>query len=316
MNSWFKIKLGLGALVTRGALVSRLAVVSVVSALVAIVGFSSPVLAAEGLATDWQLGLSKSVTPIMDQIVEFHNLLFILITVITIFVLALLIYVIIRFNEKANPVPSKTTHSTSLEFAWTVVPILILLAISIPSWRLLSAQYDFPKADVTIKAIGNQWNWDYEYSDHEGISFTSIMKTDDELEAGEPRLLSTDNVVVVPVNKVIHVLITADPAGVIHNWTVPSFGVKADAVPGRVVRTWFKARQTGTYYGQCSELCGKDHAFMPIQVKVVTVKEYEKWLQWANEEYASNDSIDDDVRVAKKPEADVKEVTTLTGIAK
>lgn len=282
MGLGLRNKLGLGALISG----------------VAASSFPSYVLAGEGQATEWQLGLQGAVTPIMDQITEFHNLLFIIITVITIFVMLLLLYVMVKFNEKANPVPSKTTHSTSLEFAWTVVPILILLVISIPSWRLLSAQYDFPKADVTIKAIGNQWNWDYEYSDHPGISFTAIMKTDDELEAGEPRLLTTDNVVVVPVNKVVHVLITADPAGVIHNWTVPSFGVKADAVPGRVTRVWFKARHTGTYYGQCSELCGKDHAFMPIQVKVVTEKEYDKWLAWAKEEYASNDNSIDGVKFA------------------
>lgn len=224
----------------------------------------------------------------------------IIIIVITLFVTGLLLYVIVRFNEKANPVPSKTTHSTSLEFAWTVVPILILVLISIPSWRLLSAQYDFPKADVTIKAIGNQWNWDYEYLDHEGIEFTASMKTDAELEEGDPRLLATDSPVVVPVNKVVHVLLTADPGGVIHDWAVPSFGVKADAVPGRVTRVWFKARKTGTYYGQCSELCGKDHAFMPIEVKVVTEKEYDNWLKWAEEEYASKDSIDDGVKFAKK----------------
>ncbi|GAA6211053.1 cytochrome c oxidase subunit II [Hyphomicrobiales bacterium 4NK60-0047b] len=295
MNLRFKNKLGL----------KSLCISAFVSAVSALLG-STVALAAEGQPVDWQLGFQDSVTPIMDQIGEFHNLLLIIITVITLFVMALLLYVIVRFNEKANPVPSKTTHSTSLEFAWTVVPILILLVISIPSWRLLSAQYTFPKADVTIKAIGNQWNWDYEYSDHEDISFTATMKEDKELEAGEPRLLSTDNVVVVPKDKVVHVLITADPAGVIHNWAVPSFGVKADAVPGRVTRTWFKARKTGMYYGQCSELCGKDHAFMPIQIKVVTAKEYEKWLQWAKEEYASNDSINDGVKVAKnKADGDI-----------
>ena len=289
MDFQFKNKLGL----------KSFGMSAFVSAVLAFLG-SSVALAAEGQAVDWQLGFQDSVTPIMDQINEFHNLLLIIITVITLFVMALLLYVMLRFNAKSNPVPSKTTHSTSLEFAWTVVPILILLVISVPSWRLLNAQYSFPKADVTIKAIGNQWNWDYEYSDHEDISFTATMKDDSELEAGEPRLLSTDNVVVVPVNKVVHVLLTADPAGVIHNWAVPSFGVKADAVPGRVTRTWFKARKTGMYYGQCSELCGKDHAFMPIQVKVVTAKEYEKWLQWAKEEYASNDSINDGVKFADK----------------
>lgn len=287
MNFWFKSNVGRGVILALATFV------------VGISNFSSLALAEYAHAKNWQLGLSESVTPIMDQIIEFHDLLLIVCVVISLFVLGLLIYVVMKFNEKANPVPSKTTHSASLEFAWTVVPILILVFISIPSWRLLSAQYDFPKADVTIKAIGNQWNWDYEYTDHEDIAFTSIMKSDDELERGEPRLLATDNPVVVPVNKVVHVLITADPSGVIHNWTVPSFGVKADAVPGRVTRTWFKARKTGTYYGQCSELCGRDHAFMPIEVKVVTEKEYDKWLKWAEEEYAAKDSINDGVKVAK-----------------
>lgn len=295
MNSWFKNGVGRSALTLKA--------ISLGTVIAAVSGFSSSALAGNVHAEDWQLGLSESVTPIMDQIIDFHNLLLIIITVVTLFVMGLLIYVIVQFNEKKNPIPSKTAHNTAIEFAWTVVPILILLFICIPSWRLLNAQYDFPEADVTIKAIGNQWNWDYEYSDHEDIEFTSIMKTDDELERGEPRLLATDNPVVVPVNKVVHVLITADPSGVIHNWTVPSFGVKADAVPGRVTRTWFKARRTGTFYGQCSELCGKDHSYMPIEVKVVTEKEYEKWLKWAEEEYASKDSIDDGVKVAKTAKA-------------
>ncbi len=281
----------------------RLIAVAFGSVLTMITGFSATAFAADGLAKDWQLGLSESVTPIMDQIVEFHDLLLIIITVISVFVLALLLYVMLKFSEKANPVPSKTTHSTALEFAWTVVPILILVFISIPSWRLLSAQYDFPKADVTIKAIGQQWYWDYEYLDREEeISFSANRVEDSDLKPGQPRLLATDYAVVVPVNKVVHVLLTADPTGVIHNWTVPSFGVKADAVPGRVTRVWFKARKTGTYYGQCSELCGKDHAFMPIEVKVVTEKEYEKWLKWATEEHASKERIEDGVRFAKKQE--------------
>lgn len=254
-------------------------------------------------AKNWQLGLSESVTPIMDQIIEFHNLLLIVITVISLFVLGLLVYVVVRFNEKANPTPSKTTHSTALEFAWTVVPILILVFLSIPSWRLLSAQYDFPKADVTIKAIGHQWYWEYEYVDNEDIIFDQTIVEDSDLEPGQPRLLATDQAVVVPVNKVVHVLLTADPSGVIHNWTVPSFGVKADAVPGRVSRVWFKARKTGTYYGQCSELCGKDHARMPIEVKVVTEKEYEQWLKKAAEEFASRDAIHDGVKKAEMDEA-------------
>jgi len=296
MSFGFKNRVALGAMALLGGVGS----------------FSASVVAETNHATDWQLGLIKSVTPIMDEITELHDILLILIVIITLFVLALLVYVMARFNEKANPVPTKTTHSASLEFAWTVVPLLILSFMAIPSWRLLANQYDFPKADVTIKAIGQQWNWDYEYLDHEDLSFTSIMKADDELERGEPRLLATDNAVVVPVNKVIHVLITADPSGVIHNWTVPNFGVKADAVPGRVTRVWFKATKPGTYYGQCSELCGKDHAFMPIEVKVVSDSDYQKWLKWANEEYASKDSIKDDVQVVKVKD-DGKGYTALAG---
>ena len=254
--------------------------------LLAAAGFSKGALATDGLAKDWQLDLPESVTPIMDQIIELHDFLLILIAVISAFVLALLVYVMLRFNARANPVPSKTTHSTTLEFAWTVVPILILGFLAVPSFRLLSAQYTFPDPDVTIKAIGHQWYWEYSFVDHDGVSFDQTMVEDSDLKSGQPRLLATDNPVVVPVNKVVHVLLTADATGVIHNWTVPSFGVKADAVPGRVTRVWFKARKTGTYYGQCSELCGKDHAFMPIEVKVVTEKEYEKWLKEAPEKFA------------------------------
>lgn len=267
---------------------------------VAAMVFSNSAFAENTHAKDWQLGFVESVTPMMDEIVKFHDLLLIVITVISLFVLALLVYVIYRFNEKANPVPSKTTHSTALEFAWTVVPILILVFLAVPSWRLLSNQYDFPKADITLKAIGHQWYWEYEYLDGDDeIIFDSIMLKDNELEAGQPRLLAVDNAVVVPVNKVVHVLLTADPTGVIHNWAMPNFGVKADAVPGRVTRVWFKARKTGTYYGQCSELCGKEHAFMPIEVKVVTEKEYEQWLKMAAEEFASRDTIDDGRKVAQ-----------------
>ncbi|MGI9569390.1 MAG: cytochrome c oxidase subunit II, partial [Desulfobulbia bacterium] len=190
--------------------------------------------------------------------------------------------VILRFNEKANPEPSKTTHNTTLEVLWTVIPIFILIIIAVPSFRLLFAQYSFPPADVTIKAIGNQWYWSYEYPDSD-VSFDSVMLEGDDLEAARkagfeaPRLLAVDNRVVVPVNKVVLVLVTA--SDVIHNWTIPAFGSKIDAVPGRVTRTWFKAEKTGVYYGQCSELCGIRHAFMPIAVHVVEQPVYDNWLK-------------------------------------
>lgn len=239
-------------------------------------------LFAQGKPENWQMGFQESVTPIAHQINTFHNLLLVIITVITLFVLALLVIVVLRFNEKANPEPSKTTHHTTLEVLWTVIPIFILIVIAVPSFRLLFAQYSFPQADVTIKAIGNQWYWSYEYPDSD-VSFDSIMLEGEELEAARkagfdaPRLLAVDNPVVVPVNKVVHVLVTA--TDVIHNWTIPAFGSKMDGVPGRVSRTWFKVEKAGVYFGQCSELCGIRHAFMPIAVYVVAQPVYETWLK-------------------------------------
>lgn len=232
--------------------------------------------AAEGQPTPWQMNFQDAVTPIGNQIHEFHGFLLVIITVITLFVLGLLIYVMFRFNEKANPAPSPVTHNTWLEVAWTVIPVLILIVIAIPSFRLLFAQYNFPKADLTIKAIGNQWYWSYEYPDQDNMSFDSVMLEEKELKPGQPRLLSVDNEVVVPVNKNVHVLVTA--TDVLHNWTVPAFGVKIDAVPGRLLKTWFRAEKTGTFYGQCSELCGAKHAFMPIAVRVVSDADFAAWV--------------------------------------
>ena len=276
--------------------------------------FMKSAFAKEGMATDWQFGFQDSVTEVMDMTNDFHNLLLIIITVITLFVMALLLYVMMRFNENSNPTPSKVTHSTALEFAWTVVPIIILFVIAVPSFRLLYKQYEFPTADITVKAIGQQWYWDYVYPDHDEIEFSSTMLGDDELKSGQPRLLATDNPLVVPVNKVVHVLVTADPSGVIHNWAVPSFGSKVDAVPGRVTRTWFKARKTGTFYGQCSELCGKDHAFMPVEVKVVSDSEFKKWLDKAKEEYASGGKVKLDVQTARGQKSQTTE--KLAGLNK
>ncbi|HLF22163.1 MAG TPA: cytochrome c oxidase subunit II, partial [Aestuariivirga sp.] len=213
-----------------------------------------------------------------------------LITVITLFVLALLIYVMVRFNAKANPVPSKTTHNTLVEVLWTVIPIIILVIIAIPSFRLLYLERDIPAADMTIKVIGNpSWNWTYEYPDlglnDDGsakVSFTAYLKPKAEADAaGEPWLLATDVPVYVPVNKTVKLIITSDPEGIIHAWTIPSFGVKIDAVPGRLNEDWFRAEVEGTYYGQCSELCGKDHAFMPIEVRVVSEADYNAWAEKA-----------------------------------
>jgi cytochrome c oxidase subunit 2 len=246
--------------------------------------------AGDGQPVAWQTGFQQSVTPIGDDMHWFHNLLLILITAIVVFVLVLLVWVAVKYNAKANPTPSRNSHHTLLEVAWTIVPVLILLVIAIPSFRLLYAQYDFPKADLTIKATGYQWHWAYDYPDHGAFTFESRMLEDADLKPGQPRLLAVDNEIVVPVNKVTHVLLTAAPDGVIHNWTVPAFGVKMDAVPGRVTRVWFQPRETGVYYGQCSELCGERHAFMPIQVRVVSEPEFAAWIEDAKKKFAANES--------------------------
>jgi cytochrome c oxidase subunit II len=230
-----------------------------------------------GQPSPWEISLQHAASPVMSNIIWFHNFLLWLITIITLFVLGLLVYVVIKFNAKANPVPSRTTHNTLIEVAWTIVPVLILVAVAVPSFRLLFLQLDVPTPDLTIKATGNQWNWTYTYPD-DNIEFTSIMLTDDErakINPPPPRLLGVDNEVVVPVNKVVRIQTTA--ADVIHSWAIPSFGVKIDAIPGRLNEAWFKATVEGKFYGQCSELCGKDHAFMPIVVNVVNDQDYDAW---------------------------------------
>jgi cytochrome c oxidase subunit II len=252
---------------------------------VGLAGFATGAIAqTTGQPVHWQMGLQAPVTEISDAIHWFHDVLVNPIIIgITAFVLLLMIYVMYRFSEKRNPTPSATTHNQLLEVAWTVIPVLILLVIAVPSFKLLYAQYDFPKPDLTIKATGNQWNWTHSYPDQGGFSFTSVMLNDQERQAlidkgiPAPRLLAVNNEIFVPVNKVVHVLVTA--SDVIHNWTVPSFGSKIDAVPGRVTATWFKARKEGVYYGQCSELCGKDHAFMPIAVRVVSDAVFNEWAE-------------------------------------
>jgi len=252
-------------------------------------GFADKALAAAGQPTDWGLNFQDSASPIMDDLIQFDNLLLVLITVISVFVLVLLLIIMVRFNSKANPEPSKTTHNTLIEVVWTIAPILILVMIAIPSFRLLYKQMEIPEADMTIKATGYQWYWGYEYPDHGDIQFDSYMVADDELTAGQPRLLTTDTDVVVPLNATVRLIITAED--VIHSWAIPSFGVKMDAVPGRLNETWFRATQLGTFYGQCSELCGINHAFMPITVKVVTQEEFDEWIKWAAEEYAEAPSL-------------------------
>ena len=236
------------------------------------------------------MGFQQSAAPTMDDIIWFHNFVLWIIVAITVFVLALLVIVMVKFNARANPTPSRTTHNTLLEVAWTVIPVVILVVIAIPSFRILFVQLNIPPADLTIKATGNQWNWTYTYPD-EKIEFPSFMLTEaarTKLNPPPPRLLAVDNAVVVPVNKVVRVQVIG--SDVIHAFAVPSFGIKIDAIPGRLNETWFKATREGVYYGQCSELCGKDHAFMPIEVRVVSEQAYATWLADAKKKFALDGS--------------------------
>ena len=246
---------------------------------------------------DWQLGFQKSASETMDDIVWFHDYMLLpVITAITVFVLFLIAYACIRFRASKNKEASTTSHNTFIEVIWTLVPCLILIVLAVPSFKVLYSQDEIPKADVTIKAIGYQWYWGYEYPD-ENIIFDSYMIEEKDLKEGQPRLLSVDNEVYVPVNKVVKVMITAND--VLHAWALPSFGVKRDAVPGRINETWFKADRTGTFYGQCSELCGIKHAFMPITVNVVTEEEYNQWLEKAKVEFAKEE-INNNIKLAKQ----------------
>jgi cytochrome c oxidase subunit 2 len=244
-------------------------------------------LAGEGQPTPWQIGLQDAATPVMEDIVWFHDVLLWIVTGIAGFVLLLLLVIIVRFNARANPTPSRTTHNTVLEVLWTLIPVIILLVIAVPSFRLLFFQLNTPPADLTVKATGKQWFWSYTYPDNGNLEFDSLMLQDKERKADQPRLLSVDNELVVPVNKIVRVQVTG--ADVIHSFAVPSFGIKIDAVPGRLNETWFKAEREGVYYGQCSELCGKDHAFMPIEVRVVSEQAFTAWLAEAKKKFAHDD---------------------------
>jgi cytochrome c oxidase subunit 2 len=248
---------------------------------------------------EWQLGFQNPASDGMRDIVNFHNnILLPIIIAISVFVLFLMIYACIRFRASRNPVPSKTTHNVAVEVLWTLIPCLILIVMAVPSFKILYKQDTIPKAEVTIKAIGYQWYWGYEYPD-ENIIFESYMIKEEELKENQPRLLTVDNEVVVPVNKVVKVLITAND--VLHAWALPSFGVKRDAVPGRINETWFKAEKVGTYYGQCSELCGIQHAFMPITVRVVSEEDYAEWLSGAKIKFANEPLLENkNIKIAGK----------------
>jgi cytochrome c oxidase subunit 2 len=256
-----------------------------------------------GLAEPGQIGFQEPVTEVARDIQFFHNaILMPIITAISLFVLALLAYVVWKFNDKANPVPSKTTHNTLLEVAWTVVPVMVLVVIAAYSFPLLTKQLVIPKADVTVKVTGSQWHWTYAYPKDQGdFSFDSFLIKEEDLKPGDVRLLSVDNETVVPVNKIVRLQVTA--ADVIHSFVIQSFGIRIDAVPGRLNETWFKAEHEGVYYGQCSKICGKDHAFMPIVFRVVSQEKYEAWLTDSKKKFASAESPVSVASVGPVPDA-------------
>ncbi len=259
----------------------------VISAVLALLGISTAWAA--GQPAPWELGFQKAVSPNMENIAAFNEWLLIIIVAITAFVLVLLVYVIVRFNARANPTPSKVTHNTLIEVIWTAVPVIILVLIAIPSLKQLYYLDKVETPDMTLKAVGHQWYWTHVYPDYGDYEFDSIMVEDEDLQPGQPRLLTTDAAIVLPVETNIRLLVTA--GDVIHSWAIPSFGVKKDAVPGRVNETWFRINEPGMYYGQCSELCGVRHGFMPIMIQAVSKAEFDAWIK---EKQATRDMDDGD----------------------
>ena len=249
-------------------------------------------------ATDWQLSFQNPATDLMGSVVGLHNIILIVMTLVTLFVLFLLFYVSFRFSAKRNPIPSTTTHNTVVEVLWTAIPIVILVVLAIPSFKLLYQQEKSENYDMTVKVIGHQWYWEYEYPDHGDFYFESYMIQDEELKEGDLRLLTVDNPLVIPANKNVQILITA--GDVLHSWAVPSMGLKTDAVPGRLNETWVNVKEPGIYRGQCSEICGSGHGFMPVVVKVLPEREFMAWANEAKNNYAINEDIE-----INKPEEEI-----------
>jgi cytochrome c oxidase subunit 2 len=249
-------------------------------------------------ATDWQLSFQNPATDLMGSVVGLHNIILIVMTLVTLFVLFLLFYVSFRFSAKRNPIPSTTTHNTVVEVLWTAIPIVILVVLAIPSFKLLYQQEKSENYDMTVKVIGHQWYWEYEYPDHGDFYFESYMVQEQDLEEGDLRLLTVDNPLVIPANKNIQILITA--GDVLHSWAVPSMGLKTDAVPGRLNETWVNVKEPGLYRGQCSEICGSGHGFMPVVVKVLPEREFMAWANEAKNNYAINEDIE-----INKPEEEI-----------
>lgn len=272
------------------------------AALCAIVAlFTTPVYA--DFPRPWQLNFQKPASELMEKLVHFHDFLMVIITVITVFVLLLLVYVCVRFNKKANPIPSKTSHNTLIEVIWTAVPVLILVAIAIPSLKILYFANVIPEADMTLKVVGHQWYWQYEYPEakdetKDAFSFDSYIIKDADIKGEQKRLLEVDNRVVLPVKTNIRILLTS--ADVIHDWAMPALGIKEDAVPGRINETWVNIERPGVYYGQCSELCGVGHGFMPIVIEAVSKERYQEWLEEAKKKFANNNGSERDYASASE----------------
>ena len=245
---------------------------------------AAPAGALAGKPRPWQMGFQDAASPIMEQLDAFHNMMLVILSLVALFVLGLLVYVMFRFKAARNPNPSKVTHNTVVEVVWTVVPVIILVLIAIPSFKLLYAQKVIPEVEMTVKAIGVQWYWTYEYPDHGDLTFDAVMVPDEDIQEGQLRLLETDNRLVLPVQTNIRILVTA--ADVIHSWAIPAFGIKMDAVPGRINETWVRIEREGVYYGQCSELCGTYHGFMPIAVEAVSKEAFAEWVEKAKAEFA------------------------------
>jgi len=274
---------------TRGGMAILNKIAAAIAVITASVGLTASLpgtlLAAQ--PQPWQMTFQPAASPTMEKILAFNDLVFPIIVAISVFVLVLLVYVMWRYSEKRNPTPSKTTHNTVIEVIWTVVPVIILVVIAVPSFKLLYFADRIEDAEMTIKAIGRQWYWSYEYPDHGDFTFDAYMVADEDLEPGQPRLLQTDNAVVLPVDTRIRVLVAA--GDVLHSFAVPSMGLKLDAVPGQVNETWVQINAEGMYYGQCSELCGTGHAYMPIMIKAVSKAEFDQWVEQAKEEFARVD---------------------------
>jgi cytochrome c oxidase subunit 2 len=265
-------------------LLTRMAAIAVAAG--AFLASAGAALAGLGQPSPWEIGMQQAATPVMADIVAFDDFVLWIVVAIALFVLGLLLIIIVRFNARANPTPSRVTHNTPLEVVWTIVPVVILAMIAVPSFRLLFYQLEVPKPDLTVQATGKQWFWTYSYPDNGNFEFDSLMVPSDKLKPGEPRLLAVDHPMVVPVNKTVKVLVTG--ADVIHSFNVPSFGIRIDAIPGRMNDTWFKATKMGMFYGECSELCGKGHSFMPVAVQVVSDSDFAKWVAQAKKEFSAD----------------------------